>query len=101
MGRHAGQPIRAAAWPGPAGVPADEARAEPAVGGAMIQGRKRRAGGPPGLDPAGDAAGRRQAKFEVYGEEMIEKEVRQSGNSGRIYLPQEWVGKSVKVIRLG
>lgn len=41
-----------------------------------------------------------KAKFEIYAEEMIEKKVRQSGNSGRIYLPTEWVGKNVKVIRL-
>ena len=39
-------------------------------------------------------------KFEVYGEEMIEKEVKQSGNSGRVYLPPEWVGKHVKIIRI-
>lgn len=43
---------------------------------------------------------RRKAKFEVYGEEMIEKEVKQSGNSGRVYLPPEWVGKNVKIIRI-
>lgn len=50
-------------------------------------------------DPgAGDP--RRKAKFEVYGEEMIEKEVKQSGNSGRVYLPPEWVGKNVKIIRI-
>ena len=42
----------------------------------------------------------RKAKFEVYGEEMIEKEVKQSGNSGRVYLPLEWVGKHVKIIRI-
>ena len=41
-----------------------------------------------------------KAKFEVYGEEMIEKEVKQSGNSGRVYLPPEWVGKNVKIIRI-
>jgi putative transposon-encoded protein len=41
-----------------------------------------------------------RAKFEVYGEEMIEKQVKQSGNSGRVYLPPEWVGKHVKIIRL-
>jgi putative transposon-encoded protein len=40
------------------------------------------------------------AKFEVFGEEMIEKEVKQSGNSGRVYLPPEWVGKQVKIIRI-
>ncbi|MFH1033500.1 MAG: DUF2080 family transposase-associated protein [Pseudomonadota bacterium] len=49
-------------------------------------------------DASGDA--RRKAKFEVYGEEMIEKEVKQSGNSGRVYLPPEWVGKNVKIIRI-
>jgi len=43
---------------------------------------------------------RNRAKFEVYGEEMIEKEVKQSGNSGRVYLPPEWVGKHVKIIRI-
>jgi putative transposon-encoded protein len=43
---------------------------------------------------------RQKAKFEVYGEEMIEKEVKQSGNSGRVYLPPEWVGKNVKIIRI-
>lgn len=41
-----------------------------------------------------------KSKFEVYGEEMIEKEVKQSGNSGRIYLPPDWVGKHVKIIRI-
>ncbi len=41
-----------------------------------------------------------RSKFEVYGEEMIEKEVKQSGNSGRVYLPPEWVGKHVKIIRM-
>ncbi len=43
---------------------------------------------------------RNKAKFGVYGEEMIEKEVKQSGNSGRVYLPPEWVGKHVKIIRI-
>jgi putative transposon-encoded protein len=43
---------------------------------------------------------RNKSKFEVYGEEMIEKEVKQSGNSGRVYLPPEWVGKHVKIIRI-
>jgi len=41
-----------------------------------------------------------RAKFEVYGEEMIEKEVKESGNSGRVYLPPDWVGKHVKIIRI-
>jgi putative transposon-encoded protein len=55
---------------------------------------------PTGPDADMDAASRRKAKFEVYGEEMIEKEVKQSGNSGRVYLPPEWVGKNVKIIRI-
>jgi len=42
---------------------------------------------------------RHKVKFEVYGEEMLEKEVKFSGNSGRVYLPPEWVGKQIKVIR--
>ncbi len=42
---------------------------------------------------------RPKVKFEVYGEEMLEKEVKYSGNSGRVYLPPEWVGKHIKVIR--
>ena len=39
-------------------------------------------------------------KFEVYGVEMLEKEVKLSGNSGRIYLPPDWVGHRVKIIRI-
>jgi hypothetical protein len=42
----------------------------------------------------------RQAKFGVFGEEMIEKEVKPSGNTGRVYLPFDWVGKHVKIIRI-
>jgi putative transposon-encoded protein len=41
-----------------------------------------------------------KVKFEVYGEEMLEKEVKQSGNSGRVYMPPEWIGKNVKIIRI-
>ncbi len=32
--------------------------------------------------------------------EVIEKEVKLSGNSGRVYVPKEWVGKRVKVMLL-
>jgi putative transposon-encoded protein len=42
---------------------------------------------------------RTKVKFEIYGEEMIEKTVNSSGNSGRVYLPTEWIGKKVKVIK--
>ncbi|MFH1153974.1 MAG: DUF2080 family transposase-associated protein [Pseudomonadota bacterium] len=41
-----------------------------------------------------------KVKFEVYGEEMIEKEVKASGNSGRIYLPPNWIGSTVKIIKI-
>ncbi len=41
-----------------------------------------------------------KVKFEIYGEEMIEKVVKSSGNSGRVYLPPNWVGCHVKVIRV-
>ncbi len=43
---------------------------------------------PQDLKPAPQA----RVKFEVYGEEMIEKEVKSSGNSGRIYLPPQLGG---------
>ncbi len=42
---------------------------------------------------------RPKVKFEVYGEEMLEKEVKSSGNTGRVYLPPDWVGRHIKVIR--
>jgi putative transposon-encoded protein len=41
-----------------------------------------------------------KAKFRVFGEEIIEKKVKPCGNTGRVYLPLDWVGKHVKVIRL-
>jgi putative transposon-encoded protein len=41
-----------------------------------------------------------KVKFEVYGEEMIEKKVKLSGNSGRVYLPPDWVEHHVKIIRI-
>jgi putative transposon-encoded protein len=40
-----------------------------------------------------------KVKFEIFGEEMIEKRVKSSGNSGRVYLPPNWVGHKVKIIR--
>jgi len=49
----------------------------------------------------GDRSKKRgKVKFEVYGEEMVEKLVKQSGNSGRVYLPPDWVGCRVKIIRI-
>lgn len=43
---------------------------------------------------------RKKLKFEASGEEMLEKKVSKSGNSGRIYLPPDWVGHHVKIIRV-
>ena len=42
---------------------------------------------------------RTKVKFEIYGEELIEKTVKSSGNSGRVYLPPEWIGTKVKVVK--
>jgi putative transposon-encoded protein len=50
-------------------------------------------------EPAAEISNSR-VKFEVYGEEMIEKKVKLSGNSGRVYLPPDWVGHHVKIIRI-
>ena len=49
-------------------------------------------------EPAIDESNRK-VKFEIYGEEMLEKRVKSSGNSGRVYLPPNWVGHKVKIIR--
>ena len=49
-------------------------------------------------EPAVDASNSK-VKFEIYGEEMLEKRVKSSGNSGRVYLPPNWVGHKVKIIR--
>jgi putative transposon-encoded protein len=56
--------------------------------------RNRRSGKVP------DEMAKGKVKFEVYGEEMLEKKVSLSGNSGRIYLPPDWVGHQVKIIRI-
>jgi hypothetical protein len=43
---------------------------------------------------------RSRVKFEIYGEEMIDKKVRPSGASGRVYLPPDWVDRHVKVVKI-
>ena len=50
--------------------------------------------------PSAGDIDRTKVKFEIYGEEMIEKIVKSSGNSGRVYLPPNWVGHNVKIIRI-
>jgi putative transposon-encoded protein len=42
----------------------------------------------------------RETKIQLVGFEMLEQEVHKSGNSGRVYVPVEWVGKNVKIILL-
>jgi len=39
-------------------------------------------------------------KIELTGYEALEKIASSSGNSGRLYVPVEWVGKKVKIILL-
>ena len=43
---------------------------------------------------------RKQTRIQLIGYEMLEKQVNQSGNSGRVYVPIEWIGKKVKIILL-
>ncbi len=47
-----------------------------------------------------DSTPSKKVKFEVYGEEMLVKDVKMSGHSGRVYLPPDWVGHKVKIIRV-
>lgn len=51
-------------------------------------------------DNFGSIKERENVKLEIYGEEVIEKVVKLSGNSGRIYLPVIWVGSRVKIVKL-
>ena len=41
-----------------------------------------------------------KVKFEIYGEELISKEVMNNNNIGRVCLPIEWIGKHIKIIRI-
>ena len=41
---------------------------------------------------------KKEIKIQLTGFEMLEKTVNRSGNSGRIYVPIEWIGKRVKII---
>ena len=43
---------------------------------------------------------KKRARVQLFGYEMLEKLVRKSGSSGRVYVPAEWVGKRVKIILL-
>jgi putative transposon-encoded protein len=43
---------------------------------------------------------RNKVRLEIFAEEVIEKIVKHSGNSGRVYLPPTWVGHTVKIVRV-
>lgn len=40
----------------------------------------------------------KETKIQLTGYEMLEKQVNKSGNSGRVYVPIEWISKKVKII---
>ena len=42
----------------------------------------------------------KKTTIQLSGFEMLEKQVKKSGNSGRVYVPAEWIGKRVKVVLL-
>ena len=41
---------------------------------------------------------KKETKIQLTGYEMLEKQVNKSGNSGRVYVPMEWISKKVKII---
>lgn len=41
---------------------------------------------------------RREVEIKLTGFEMLEKVVTSGGNSGRVYVPPDWIGKRVKII---
>jgi putative transposon-encoded protein len=43
---------------------------------------------------------KKETNIQLTGFEMLEKTINKSGNSGRVYVPVEWVGKRVKIILL-
>jgi len=43
---------------------------------------------------------KKKTKIQLTGFEMLEKQVNKSGNSGRVYVPVEWIGKKVKIVLL-
>lgn len=41
-----------------------------------------------------------EMEIKITGYQIIEKVVKLSGNSGRVYVPADWVGKKVKIVLL-
>jgi len=42
----------------------------------------------------------KETNIKLVGYEMLEKEVHKRGNSGRVYVPIEWIGKRVVTTKL-
>jgi putative transposon-encoded protein len=40
------------------------------------------------------------SQFTVEGAEMIEKEAKPSGNTAHVYVPKDWRGSTLKIIRV-
>ena len=43
---------------------------------------------------------RKEVECVLIGYELLEKEITKNGNSGRVYVPIDWIGKRVKVVLL-
>lgn len=41
-----------------------------------------------------------KAKFVIHGEDMVIRQVKICGKSGRVYVPVGWIEKQVKIIRI-
>lgn len=39
-----------------------------------------------------------EGEYKIHAYEILEKEVKKAGNTGRVYLPRSWIGKKVKVV---
>ncbi len=42
----------------------------------------------------------RKMKIEMVAYQVAEKVVKSGGNSGRVYVPPDWIGKRVKILLL-
>jgi putative transposon-encoded protein len=38
-------------------------------------------------------------EFSIGGHEVVEKEVSSHGNGAHVYVPKEWLGETVKIVR--
>jgi putative transposon-encoded protein len=41
-----------------------------------------------------------EVRMVLQGEEVVEREVKRTGNGAHVTLPSSWIGKKVKIIRL-